>query len=139
MAYTLSDPFRPLRVVLRLCGITSLLAGLLFLLSPAAYTVDLLSLGDGPLWPLRLAGAGLLTLGVFYLLAAGERSIRLPTMVTCTLGNAMPALLVVIAYLQQEMVAFTWPAQMVMLAIFTVWLIGAVTPLRYLRAEYQME
>ncbi len=35
MAHTLSDPFRPLRTVLRVCGVTMLLAGLLLLLLPA--------------------------------------------------------------------------------------------------------
>jgi hypothetical protein len=139
MAYTLSDPFRPLRFVLRLCGSTSLLTGLLFLLLPSAYIADILLPGAGPLWPLRLAGAGLFSLGLFYLLAASERAIRLPTMIACTVGNGMPALLVVVAYLQQEMATFSIPAQALMLAIFVVWLIGAVAPLRYLRAEYRAE
>ena len=139
MAYTLSDPFRPLRFVLRLCGVTSLLTGLLFLLLPSAYAADPLAINAGPLWPLRLAGAGLFSLGLFYLLAASERAILLPAMITCMVGNGMPALLVVAAYLQQEMAAFSLPAQALMLVIFVVWLIGAVAPLRYLRAEYRVE
>lgn len=139
MAYTLSDPFRPLRFVLRLCGATSLLTGLLFVLLPSAYATAFLAPGVGPLWPLRLAGAGLLSLGLFYLLAANERSIRPPAMITCMVGNGIPALLVVTAYLQQEMAAFSMFAQAAMLAIFVVWLIGAVAPLRYLRAEYRAE
>lgn len=139
MAYTLSDPFRPLRFVLRFCGATSLLTGLLFLLLPSAHVAALLAPGIGPLWPLRLAGAGLLSLGLFYLLAANERAIRLPTMVTCMVGNGMPALLVVVAYFQQEMAMFSPLAQALMLVVFVVWLTGAVTPLRYLRAEYRAD
>jgi len=139
MAYTLSDPFRPLRVVLRLSGATAFLVGILFLLIPSASAVELLSLGVGPLWPLRLAGAGLVTLGLFYLLAANERSIHPPAMFTCMVGNGIPALLVVSAYLQQEMTAFSLPAQAVMLIVFVIWLIGAVAPLRYLRAEYRAD
>ena len=94
MAYTLSDPFRSLRGVLRLCGAASLLAGLIFLLTPGAAITAALGLGAGPLWPLRLAGATLLTLGVHYLLSAGERSIGLPVLASCALGNGLPAVLV---------------------------------------------
>lgn len=137
MAYTLSDPFRSLRIVLRLCSAANLAAGAFFLLWPAPSLVEWLALGLTPLWPLRLAGATLLTLGLFYLLASGERSIGFSTQVTCMVGNGLPAVLVVVAYLQREMAAFTWPAQAVMLILFILWLIGAVTPLRFLRAGYQ--
>ena len=139
MAYTLNDPYRSLRMVLRLSGVASLLAGLLFLLLPGAVATTTLGLGAGPLWPLRLAGAGLLTLGVAHLLNAGERDIGLPALVTCALGNGLPAILVVTAYLQREMAAFAWPLQAGMIVLFVIWLIGAVTPLRFLRAEYQAE
>ena len=139
MPYTLRDPFRSLRGVLRLCGTASLLAGLIFLLTPGAAITAALGLDAGPLWPLRLAGAALLTLGVHYLLSAGERSIGLPVLASCALGNGLPAVLVVVAYLQGEMAAFAWPAQFAMLAFFVVWLLGAVAPLRFLRAELQAE
>jgi len=139
MAYTLSDPFRGLRGVLRLSGAASLLTGLIFLLLPGSAAVALFGLTHGPLWPLRLAGAGLLTLGVACLLNAGERVIGLPVLVTCALGNGLPAVLVVTAYLQRELAAFTWPLQIAMLGLFVIWLIGAVLPLRFLRAEFQAE
>lgn len=139
MAYTLSDPFRSMRTVLRLCGATSLLVGLAFLLTPGATINATLNLTGGPLWPLRLAGAMLLTLGIHYLLTAGDRSIGLPALVTCALGNGLPAVLVVTTYLQGELTELTWPWQILMLLLFVVWLIGAVSPLRYLRAEYQTD
>lgn len=135
MAYTLNDPYRSLRVALRLSGVASCLTGLLFLLLPATTAVTLMGLAPGPLWPLRLAGAGLLTLGVTHLLNAGERDIRLSALVTCALGNGLPAVLVVTAYLQREMAGFAWPLQAGMILLFVIWLIGAVAPLRYLRAE----
>ncbi len=136
MAYTLSDPFRSLRVVLRLCGAAFLLTGLFFLLLPAANAAPLLGL-SGPLWPLRLAGATVLTLGIAFQFAAAERIIGLAVLITCILGNGLPALLLVIAYLQGEMSAFAWPMQAAMLLLFVIWLIGAVAPLRFLRSEYQ--
>ena len=138
MAYTLSDPFRPLRTVLRVCGVIMLLAGLLLLLLPAGPLADWLAI-TVPLWPVRLAGAGLLTLGVYYLLAAAERGIGLPALVTCSLGNGVPAVVIVSAYLQQDMAALGWPARIVLVFLFAVFLAGAVAPLRYLRAEYQAD
>lgn len=138
MAYTLSDPFRPLRTVLRVCGVTMLLAGLLLLLLPAGPLANWLAI-TAPLWPVRLAGAGLLTLGVYYLLAAAERGIGLPTLVTCSLGNGLPAVVIVSAYLQQDMAALGWPARIVLVLLFVAFLAGAVAPLRYLRAEYQAD
>jgi len=138
MAYTLSDPFRSLRVVLRVCGVTMLLAGLLLLLLPAALLADWLAI-TAPLWPVRLAGAGLLTLAVYYLLAAAERAVSLLMLVTCSLGNGLPAVIIVSAYLQQDMAALAWPARIALVVFFVVFLAGAVVPLRYLRAEYQAD
>lgn len=138
MAYTLSDPFRPLRTVLRVCGVTMLLAGLLLLLLPADRLASWLAI-TAPLWPARLAGAGLLTIGVYYLLTAGERVIGVPALVACSLGNGLPAVVIVSAYLQQDMAALGWPARIALVALFVAFLTGAVTPLRYLRAEYQTD
>lgn len=135
MAYTLNDPYRSLRVVLRLSGAATGLTGLLFLLLPAAAASTAFGVAPHPLWPLRLAGAGLLTLAVAHLLNASERDIRLPALVTCALGNGLPAVLVVTAYLQREMTSFAWPLQAGMIALFVIWLIGAVAPLRYLRTD----
>jgi len=135
MAYTLNDPYRSLRVVLRLSGAATGLTGLLFLLLPATAASTAFGVATHPLWPLRLAGAALLTLAVAHLLNASERDIRLPALVTCALGNGLPAVLVVTAYLQREMTSFVWPLQAGMIALFVIWLIGAVAPLRYLRTD----
>ena len=139
MAYTLNDPFRALRTVLRLSGSATLLAGAALLLVPAGPAVSALQLGNGPLWPLRLAGAALLALGVFYLLSANERTVHFATLVTCSLGNGLPAVLVVAAYLQRELALLVWPLQAAMLLLFVFWLAGAVVPLSFLNAEYQDE
>jgi hypothetical protein len=136
MAYTLNDPFRALRTVLRLSGSATLLAGAALLLVPAGPAVSALQLGNGPL---RLAGAALLALGVFYLLSANERTVHFATLVTCSLGNGLPAVLVVAAYLQRELALLVWPLQAAMLLLFVFWLAGAVVPLRFLNAEYQDE
>ena len=138
MAYTLSDPFHLLRAVLRICGATMMLAGLLLLLLPPAPLADWLAI-TAPLWPVRLAGAGLLTLAVYYLLAAAERAVSLLMLVTCSLGNGLPAVIIVSAYLRQDMAALGSPARIVLVFFFVICLAGLVTPLRYLRAEYQAD
>lgn len=139
MAYTLNDPYRSLRVALRLSGVASCLTGLIFLLLPAATASIVFGLALGPLWPLRLSGAALMTLGVAHLLNASERDIGLPALVTCALGNGLPAVLVVTAYLQREMTTFAWPLQVGMIVLFVIWLVGAVAPLRFLRAEVRAD
>jgi len=60
-------------------------------------------------------------------------------LVTCSLGNGLPAVVIVAAYLQQDMAALGWPARIALIAVFAIFLTGAVTPLRYLRAEYQAD
>jgi hypothetical protein len=46
------------------------------------------------------------------------------------------AIVLLIAYLQQELAALTLIGQLVLVAIFLLCLIGAVFPLRYLRIDY---
>jgi hypothetical protein len=138
MAYTLTDPFGPLRGVLRLCGGVDLLlgAGLVFtpqLLLPAV------GLPVGSLWSVQLAGGLLLVLGVYFLLAASERLPGLPAIVTCALGNGIPAVILLFSYLRQDLVGISWLGQAGLILLFIVLLIGAVTPLRYLRAEYRAD
>jgi len=139
MAYTLSDPFRSLRIVLRLCGAVMALLGLALLLAPMGALANWFTLAASPLWPLRLAGGGLLTLGIYYLLASSERILGLPVLVTCALGNGLAAIILVTAYLQQDLAGLTWLGQLLLILVFMIYLVGAVTPLRYLRAEYRIE
>jgi hypothetical protein len=138
MAYTLTDPFRPLRGVLRLCGGADLLLGAGLLFAPHAL-LPAVGLTVGPLWSVQLAGGLLLVLGVYFLLAAAERLLGLPAIVTCALGNGVPALILLFAYLRQDLAGISWLGQAGLILLFIVFLIGAVTPLRYLRAEYRVD
>ena len=72
MAYTLGDPFRPLRIILRINGVLlGLLLGALFLLLPDTILIRWGLAVNGMLWSLRLAGASQIALGCFLLIASG--------------------------------------------------------------------
>lgn len=137
MAYTLTDPFRSLRFVLRLSGVTMTLGGAALVFAPIARLVEWQLIGNGPSWPIRLAGTLLITLGLTYLLTAGERRIGAPGMVACMLGNALVAAVLFLAYFRQELTQLSWLGLILYVIVFVISLIGAVTPLRYLRAEYR--
>jgi hypothetical protein len=137
MAYTLTDPLNPLRNVLRMSGSTALLLGGTMLLFPRLVLTEWGTPGTAANWPMRLAGAFLLTLGIYYLLAANERSVGTTAMVTCITGNGLLAVVLLIAYLQGDLANLTPVGLGALLVVFVLALIGAVAPLRYLRAEYR--
>ena len=139
MAYTLTDPFRTLRSILRFNGITFLLLAVGLLLASLGLLGAENPLVSGPLWPTRLAAAGLATLGVYFLLAAAERFLSTTLLVTCTLGNLLVALVILLAYLSRELDGLTWLGQLLLIVIFIICLAAAVMPLRYLRAEYRTD
>ncbi len=137
MAYTLTDPFGSLRNVLRLSASTDLLLGGTLLVFPRLLLAEWGAPGIEVLWPARLAGAALVTLAIYYLMAANGRSIGLTAMVVCMLGNGLLALVLLLSYLQQDLANLTLLGLIVLVALFIVALIGAIAPVRYLRAEYQ--
>jgi hypothetical protein len=138
MAYTLTDQFRPLRLVMRLNGLViGLVLGLLLL---TLSKVTLLNWGlytTGLLWPTRLAGALLCALGTLLLLAAAQRAIDLFVLLTMLVAHSLLALVMLLAYFQQEFTNVTLSGRLIFVLIFLLSLVGAITPLRYLRAEYR--
>ena len=139
MAYTLTDPFSFLRTVLRLSGSLALVTGVILLILPGATLPPAVVTAGYPLWPLRIVAALLLTLGIFFLLAANRRVIEAPTMVACTVANGSVALVLVVAYLQQEFASLSFFGRGVLILVCLLCLVSAVTPLRYLRAELREE
>ena len=137
MAYTLTDPFGTLRTVFRLSSSTALLLGGFMLFMPHAVLTEWGAPDVQLTWPLRLAGVLLCVFGVVYLLAANERLISVSTMVACTLSNGLTALVLLVGYLQREFVGLTLFGLSALIVVFVICLICAVTPLRYLRAEYR--
>jgi hypothetical protein len=88
-------------------------------------------------WPIRLGGTFLITLGIYYLLAANERTVGTTAMITCITGNGLLAAVLLLAYLQQDLTDLTPVGLGMLFVVFVVALVGAVAPLRYLRAEYR--
>jgi hypothetical protein len=137
MAYTLTDPLNPLRNVLRLSGSTALLLGGTMLVFPRLVLTEWGAPETTVNWPLRLAGAFLITLGIYYLLAANERAVGTTAMVTCITGNGLLAGVLLLAYLQEDMRNLTPVGLGALFVVFVIALVGAIAPLRYLRAEYR--
>lgn len=138
MAYSLNDVYRPLRVVMRLNGVViGLGLGLLLLVTPGDWWLAWGLHTGGAIWMGRLAGALLVALGVTLLLAAQERIISGPVMAGMALANGLAAIVLLMAYLQQELVGLNWLGRIGLIIIFAFCLVGAVFPLRYVWAEYQ--
>jgi hypothetical protein len=137
MAYTLTDPLNSLRTVLRVVGSTNLLLGGTMLVFPRLVLTEWGAPDSPAEWPIRLAGAFLLTLGIYYLLAANERTVGTTAMITCMAGNALFAIVTLLAYIQQDLANLTPVGLGALFVVFVIALVGAVAPLRYLRAEYR--
>lgn len=138
MAYSLGDPYRPLRIVLRVNGLlVGLGLGTLLAFLPRAIMANTGLQGSGGLWVARLAGAALIALGVLFLFSAGQRVLDLPLLVACALFHGLAALLLLVSYLQRELTGLALFGQLALLLVFILCLAGALAPVRYFRAEFQ--
>lgn len=139
MAYSLNDLYYGLRLVMRANGLLiGLLLGGAILIFPRA---TLSAAGVSPeavLWPGRMAGALLVALGLNLLIAAQERIVSSAGMVSMVVANALAAIVLLLAYLNQEFSGLDRLGQVGLVLIFILCLISAVVPLRYLRTEYTM-
>lgn len=138
MAYSLTDQFRGLRTTLRINGLILGLGGgaALLLLSQSQMQAAGVAV-SGVMWPIRLAGALLISLGSLFLYAASERVISPAAAFTTVVSHSLLAIVLLLAYLQREFTDLTVGGLGVLLAIFLLCLIGAITPLRYLRGGYR--
>lgn len=138
LAYSLNDAYRYLRVVMRIDGFTvGMGLGLLLSTAPRTALAAWGVYGAGPVWPVRLAGGLLVVMGVMLLLAAQERIVGGPSMVAMSLANGVVALVLLVAYLQQELAMLNLFGRVLLIVVFVICLLGAVFPLHYVRAEYR--
>lgn len=138
MAYTLSDHFRPLRVVLRINGVVvgSLLG--VVLLTVSRNVLGAWGLYEsGHLWPLRLAGALLMVLGLLSLVISGQRVIGLGLLAPVTIAYLLLALVLLAAYFQREFAQLSPLGSLLLVIIFSLCLVAVLAALPYLRAEYR--
>ncbi|MEZ4662597.1 MAG: hypothetical protein R2911_34025 [Caldilineaceae bacterium] len=138
MAYSLTDQFRGLRTTLRLSGVVLGLGGgaMLLFLPPSQLQAAGVAVA-GALWPIRLAGALLISVGSLFLYAASERVISPAAAFTAVITHSLLAIVLLLAYLQREFTELTVGGLAILLAVFLLCLIGAITPLRYLRGGYR--
>lgn len=135
MAYTLGDPFRSLRLLLRINGcLVGLVLGGCLLAVPRTWLLGWGIYEDGPLWPLRLAGASQVGLGLFFFLMANQDYLSRLMLVSTVLANSLLALVLLTAYLQQELTRLSPVGQVLFVLVFLLYLVGAVIPLRYVRS-----
>ena len=138
MAYSLNDVYRYLRIVMRINGVVvGLGLGTLLAFAPKNALAAWGVYAAGPVWPVRLAGGLLITLGVLLLLSAQERIVGGPSMAAMSLGNGVLALVLLVAYLQQDLAMLSLFGRLLLIAVFVLCLVGAIFPLQYLRAEYR--
>ena len=71
------------------------------------------------------------------LLSSQERIVGIPSMVGMSLGSSIVAIILLVAYLQQEFATLGLFGRMMLIAVFVVCLVSALFPVHYLRAEYQ--
>jgi hypothetical protein len=138
MAYTLSDHFRPLRLALRTNGVlVGLGLGSMLLFSSQRTLITWGLFAGEQLWPVRLAGAALVALGLCFVLIASQEVIGLSLLITVTVANLLFALVLLVSYFQQEFSRLTGVGQLLLVIVFVLCLMGALAPLPYLRAEYR--
>lgn len=138
MAYSLNDYFRPLRILFRVNGlINGIGIGICLLLVPRLLLTLLNNSPETMLWPLRLAGAHSIALGILLLNQAGERTINPAISMVAIISNSLAALVLLVGYLQQEFTDLTLVGQIGLTGIFVLYLLGAVMPIRYMRADYR--
>lgn len=136
MAYTLGDPFRSLRLILRINGFfVGVVLGLLLLLAPRTLLLAWGIYESGPGWPLRLAGASQIGLGIFFFLTANQDYLSKLTLFTIVVTNGVLVMVLLTAYLQQELANLSVIGQALFVLIFLLYLMGAVIPLRYIRGN----
>lgn len=137
MAYSLNDLYRGLRIVMRANGlIIGLGLGGMLLIVPRTVLTAAGLAPDSALWPGRLAGALLVAMGLNLLIAAQERIVSTAAMVGMFAANGLMALVLLLAYFNQEFGGLDTLGRVGLVLIFIICLISAVAPLRYLRTDY---
>lgn len=135
MAYTFTDHYRPVRIILRLNGI--LIGGglgLTLLLYPAALLSNL-GFATDVAWTTRIGGAALLGLGLDLLFASSEPEPPFSSLLSAMLSNGLIAISLLIAYFQNELTPSTGPGYALLIGIFVLALLTAVLPIPYVRTE----
>ena len=134
MAYTFTDHYRPLRMMLRVDGVViGLGLGVLMLIYPVDLLMDLGFAAGSPSWPARLAGSSLIGLGIGLIIAASEPELRAASLMAAMISNALIAVSLLMAYFQGELADLSAWGFLLLMLLFVISLIMAVLPIPYMR------
>ncbi len=138
MAYTFTDPYRPVRFLLRIDGLLlGVGLGPVLFLQPASWLARLGLEQPGPLWSARIGGAALIGVGLGLLVAAGEQEMRMASLLTAMVSNGLIALALFLSYLAGELAGLNGWGVFAVTSIFAISLAMAVAPIPFLRRERQ--
>lgn len=134
MAYTFTDHYRPVRLMLRIDGlVVGLGLGTLLLIYPIDLLTELGFAAGSPGWPARVAGSSLIGLGIGLFVAAGEPDLRAASLLTSMISNALIAVSLLFAYFQGELADLSAWGLLLLIVLFVTCLVTAVLPIPYIR------
>jgi hypothetical protein len=134
MAYTFTDHYRAVRIVLRIDGlIVGAGLGTVLLVYPAGLLSDLGFTLSGPAWAARLGGSSLVGLGIGLIAAASERELRMAPLLAAMISNGLMAISLFFAYFQGELADLSAWGILLLILIFVICLLTTVLPIPYVR------
>lgn len=140
MAYTFTDHYRTVRMMLRVDGlVVGVGLGTLLLLYPVELLTDLGFAAGGPAWTARVGGSGLVGLGIGLISAANEPELRAASLLSAMLSNGLLAISLLFAYFQGELGNLSAWGVLLLILVFAVCLITAVLPIPYVRGVQRIE
>jgi hypothetical protein len=140
MAYTFTDHYRTVRMILRVDGlVVGVGLGTLLLIYPVEFLTDLGFAASGAAWAARVGGSGLLGLGIGLIAAANEAELRAASLLAAMFSNGLLALSLLVAYLQGELSNLSVWGLLLLILLFVVCLLTTIMPIPYVRGIQRIE
>lgn len=140
MAYTFTDHYRTVRMILRVDGlVVGVGLGALLLIYPVDLLMELGFAASGSAWAARVGGSGLIGLGIGLIVAANERELRAASLLAAMFSNGLLALSLLFAYIQGELGDLSAWGFFFLILLFIVCLLTTVMPIPYVRGIQRIE
>lgn len=140
MAYTFTDHYRAVRIILRIDGlVVGVGLGTLLLIYPTQLFTALGFAVSTISWPARIGGSSLLGLGIGLIVASSEPELRVASLLAATFSNGLIALSLFIAYFQGEFAGLSPWGVLILLFVFVICLLTTVLPIPYVRGIQRLE
>jgi hypothetical protein len=140
MAYTFTDHYRTVRMILRVDGlVVGVGLGMLLLIYPVDLLSELGFAASGPAWAARVGGSGLMGLGIGLIAAAHEPELRAASLLAAMVSNGLLALSLLFAYFQGELAELSAWGFLLLILLFVICLLTTVLPIPYVRGIQRLE